>query len=207
MTQDWPPETIDQLRREVLDLRAENARLRTELRRARGERDESEADDRRRRSPLRMVFWWPLGLAYLALVALVFSGMTGADFLRTLLAVLFGATVCATLAVAWLVRSSLSKQARPRQFSLGSLFFLTTFVAIYLAVVRWLVVEAMLSGRVQPNEAWMAFAAFAVVSLFVAALSAGILLRMTETLVWLAVWLVRLPRVRGWLSRRRARGK
>ncbi len=95
------------------------------------------------------------------------------------------------------------EDARTTQFTLGSIFFVTVFAAIYLGLVRWLVVESSRAGVVGAGQELVAFAGFAVLCLLLAAISFGLFLRMAEALVWLAVWVLRRPGVRRWLAQRR----
>ena len=190
----------DQLREEVTRLRAENEHLRQEVGRLRGLRMPVESGHRRR-SPPRLVVRFLGGLCYLALVAVLLSGVTTVAFWPMFLAVLAGAAFCTGLALFWLTRWAVREDGRPRQFSLGSLFFLTTFVAIYCAVVRWLVVNSW-PRLSSPPPAGEQFLWVGIGCLFLAAISIPIVFGMAESLVWFGVWLVRHPRVRRWLSQR-----
>jgi TRAP-type C4-dicarboxylate transport system permease small subunit len=148
------------------------------------------------------------GLAYLALVAALFSGMTGAPFPSVFLAVVFGAGFSTALALVWLTQWAMRDDGRPGQFGLASLLFLTTFLAVYLAVVRWVVVSRDAFRRHGPWSNELApFLLTAGLCLVLAVLAIPFLAGMAESLVWLAVWLARRPRVRRWLSRRRARDR
>ncbi len=143
------------------------------------------------------------GLAYLLVVTVVFGIATGAGFVPTLLAVLAGAAFCTTLALIWLTRWALRDDTRSRQFGLGSLFFLTTFAAVYFGFVRWLVVHATPMGAAFSKETGKLFLVVGVISLVLAAIAVPFLFGMAESLVWLAVWIVRRRVVRRWLSRGR----
>jgi hypothetical protein len=103
--------------------------------------------------------------------------------------------------VTWLAFSVLREGRRPRQFALSSLFFLTTFVAIYLAVVRWLVVHSRPSLMAQWGDIEK-FLAMGGLCLLLWAIAGVFLLAMAESVVWFGVWLVRRPWVRRrWLRR------
>lgn len=194
-------QTIERLRREVAELRAENERLRREVGRL-GRHVDPNAQQAGEQRARRMRSWVG-GLAYLAIVASIFSGVTGVGFIPVFLALLSGAIVCTTLALIWLTRWALREDGRTRQFTLGSIFFVTVFAAIYLGLVRWLVVESTRAGVIGAGQELVAFAGFAVLCLLLAAISIGLFLRMAEAFVWFAVWIVRRPRVRRWLARRR----
>jgi hypothetical protein len=202
---DHPPrKTDDQLREEVARLRAENEHLRSEVRRLRGEGTPVES---RPHTPwgAPLLFRFLGGLCYLAFVAFVLSAVTTVAFGPMFLAVLAGAAFCTGLALFWMTRWAMREDGRPRQFSLGSLFFLTTFVAIYLAAVRWLVVNLRWpssSGPPAADEQSRLFIGVGIGCLFLAAISIPIVLGMAEALVWFGVWLVRRPVLRRWLSRR-----
>ena len=133
------------------------------------------------------------GLGYLALVALVLSGVTEVDFLPMFLAVVAGAALCTTLAIVWLTCSALREDARPGQFGLGSLFFLTTFAAIFFGVVRWLVVHCKPFVARGAGDSFDRFLALGIACLLLGAIAVPFLVVMAENLVWAAVWPIAGP--------------
>lgn len=156
----------------------------------------------------KSAFRFVAGLGYLALVAVVLSGLTAAPFLRVFLAVALVAAFLTTLVLIWLTRWAMREDGRRGQFGLASLLFLTTLVAVCLAVVRWVVVSA---NPLRRDGQWSSeltiFLFTGALFLLLATLALPFLAGMAESLVWLAVWFVRRPLVRGWLSRRRIRDR
>ena len=143
------------------------------------------------------------GLAYLMFLALVFGGVTRVSILGTFLAVLVGTAFCTTLALVWLTRSALDRDGRKGQFGLGSLFFLTTFTAIYFGAVRWVVVHLAPSSLGRSNRGISPFVIVGAACLMLAACAIPFVVAVADSLVWFAVWLVRRPSIRRWLRDRR----
>ena len=144
------------------------------------------------------------GLLCLGVVALFLSEATGHRFLVVLVAVVGGALIWSSLGLVWLTLWALRKDSRLGQFGLGSLFFLTLFVALYLGLVRWTVVA------IEQNSAWPVdndglFVSVAVAWLFALIVAAPFVLGMTESLLWFVVWILRRRPI-GWLlGKRRTR--
>jgi hypothetical protein len=161
-------------------------------------------DTGRRRPRVRPLFRFAAGLGYLALVAHISSSVTEVDFLPMFLAIVAGAAACTTLAITWLTCSALREDARAGQFGLGSLFFLTTFAAIYFGLIRWLVVHSRHAVVRGPIDVWQQYLAIGLVCVFLSVLAVPFLVIMADSLVWLAVWIVRRPKVRRWLQRWRS---
>jgi hypothetical protein len=137
------------------------------------------------------------GSLYLAVVALMFSAATEITFLLAFLVVLCGALFCCGLAVAWMIGAVCCEDARPRQFGIRSLLFLTVYVSIYFSMVRWL-------ANYAPNTPG-SLPIIAAYCLVFGLISVPMLLFWTESLVWLAVWVVRRDCVQSWLAQRRKR--
>ncbi len=154
----------------------------------------------------RARLWWQFlaGVFYLAVVAACLSGATRHHFLLMLLAVVGGAIFCSSLALLWLTLWALRKESRLGQFGLGSLFLLTLFVALYAGLVRWLAV-AIGQDRAQTGGDGELFVQIAVVCLFPLLIAIPFVLGMTESLLWLAVWILRRRPIRRLLGRRRRR--
>jgi len=140
----------------------------------------------------------------LTVVALFFCGATESPFLPMFLAVVCGACFSTALGVWWLARWALRDDSRPGQFGLASLLLLLTVAAVYFAVVRMIVTRFVSLGRFPPDEAPLAFLVVGAISLLLALLGVPFLLAMANSVVWLAVWLVRRPSVRRWLKDRRS---
>ncbi|NUQ63345.1 MAG: hypothetical protein HUU20_12770 [Pirellulales bacterium] len=81
---------------------------------------------------------------------------------------------------------ALRKDGKLGQFGLGSLLFLTFFVALYLSAIRALV---SLAPGVSV-EGWTLFQA-ALLGLIPIAISIPFLLPMLDAILWVAVWLVK----------------
>ncbi|MBN2474919.1 MAG: hypothetical protein JXB62_09955 [Pirellulales bacterium] len=145
-----------------------------------------------------------IGLAYLALVAAMLRSTTGHSFLVVLPAVIGGALFCSGLALAWLTLWAVRNDGRLGQFGLGSLFFLTVFAALYFGLVRWLVVAVERGSAARTGDGGR-FLSTAVLCLVVVLTSVPFVLGMTESLLWLAVWIVRRRPVRKLLARKRRR--
>ena len=75
--------------------------------------------------------------------------------------------------------------------------FLTVYVALFLGVVRCLAIHS----RNTPDE----LIGIVVACLVLAVISVPVLAFWTESLTWLAVWVVRRDCVQFWLARRRSR--
>ena len=157
-----------------------------------------------RQWPASRLLRFPVGFAYLALVAWILSSITDVGFLPMFVAVVIAAAFCTTLAIVWLTCWALREDARPGQFGLASLFFLTTLAAIYFGVIRWLMVHYKPFPAYRSNDHLETYMALAVVCLFLALVAVPFLLVTAETVVWAAVWIVRRPIVRRWLHRRRS---
>ena len=139
------------------------------------------------------------GLAYLGLVALVLSGLTGRPVWLILLGLVFGAFFSGAVALVWLVRWALRQESRVGQFSIASLLLVTALAAAFFGAVRWLVTSV--EGRQIPGR----FSAVYVATLcvFLAGLGIPVVLYLMEAFVWLAAWLVWRPTVQRWLKRKR----
>jgi hypothetical protein len=135
------------------------------------------------------------GLAWLAMLAAIFSSMTNSSFFLMFAALVTGAVFTAGLAVVWLARWAVRENARPGQFSIGSLLFLTVFVAIYFGAVRWL--ASHLPGN--PLHSYQNAVVYLPISIFcllAALLSAPIVLGMLDVLLRLAVSSLEFPPIR-----------
>ena len=137
------------------------------------------------------------GWAYLAIIAAFISAATETGFLRVFPAVVCGAFFCCGLALVWIVGWAFREDARLGQFSIRSLLFLTVYVSLYFGVVRWLATHS--------PDAEDALPVIAGFCLALAVISVPVLIFWMESLVWLAVWVVRRRCVQSWLSRKRSR--
>ena len=133
-------------------------------------------------------------MGWLAIVAAGLSELSYYPF-----AAMYAATVCAALTtsglvLAWLWRWAMNKEAREKQFGLGSLLFFTTLAALYFAGIRWVVVhvEARAGGPLPV----VAVIGVAVLCTLVVIIAYPAVFCVTESLLWFAVWLVRWPPLR-----------
>ena len=133
----------------------------------------------------------------MSLVAAIFSEVTQAGFPQAFLMVACGALFTCGLALFWITGWALRDDARPGQFGIRSLLFLTVFISLYFGVVRWLAIHSQNPSANLPI--------IAVFCLTWAVISVPVLILWMESLVWLAVWTVRRDCVQSWLSRRRNR--
>ena len=145
-------------------------------------------------------------LVYLAMVAVGVTAATGHHFLIVFVGVVLGAVFCSGLALFWMTLWALRDDDRPGQFGLGSLFFLTGFVSIYFATVRWLVVAGQRNWASEENTTGL-FLTISAICLVLLAITIPFVLLLTESLIWFAVWIVHRPAVRRWLRQRRKSGR
>jgi hypothetical protein len=136
---------------------------------------------------LRRACWAAIGLGYLMWVALWFCQIARTPFWATWMAVLTGAILLTTLLLAWLVRWARREDLHDKQFSLATLLLATALLAIFLALVRWLVVRQ--PGL--PSGDLMFFMIFGLVCLAILASALPGVLLVADAVIWLAVWLVR----------------
>lgn len=152
-----------------------------------------------------------VGMAWLAIMAVGVSLMTGQSFFGAYLAVLCSALFASAVALAWLIRWASKEENRERQFGLGSLFFFVTLLAICFAgmsaILRGMAVHetaGLPAGTRQP-PAWL-IVPLGIYCLVLILISVPFVMGIVEALMWFAVWLVRRPtthRVVRWLLLRR----
>jgi hypothetical protein len=135
-----------------------------------------------------------VGLFYLGLVAQMLSIAIQQPFWVTLSAVLCGAVFTSGLAIWWLTRWALRKDARPGQFTIGSLMFLTAFVALYFSAISSLVSLLPLGSARPPQGSVFAWAGLAMGVL--ALVSIPFVLFVADGIVWAGVWVVKRLRPR-----------
>jgi uncharacterized membrane protein len=123
-----------------------------------------------------------VGLGWLAIVASVVSAATAIPFPRVFAVILAYALICSGLGLAWLTLWAERKDSRLGQFTIGSLLFLTVFVAIFFGGVRWIVALSPFRDK---------FGSILLPSLVAVVCSVSPVLGMTEALLWLAVWCIK----------------
>ena len=128
----------------------------------------------------RTVLWFRFltGLGYLALVAVVLSGLTSHGFLIVFPAVVCGALFCSAVVLFMLTRWAVREESRFGQFGIGTMLILTGLVSMYFAAVRWLMV-----GRSPGSGEDLGFLGIALVCLVLAVVSIPFVLGMAESLV------------------------
>lgn len=140
-----------------------------------------------------------LACGYLFSLAVMVSFATGRNFWAVLAALLATALVMSIIALLLVAQRAIDSGGR--QFGLASVFVGVVGVAVFLGLMRWLLKSAELA-RYSPTEMWIVAAMASVPGLF---FTLPFVLLMSETLIWTAVRLVKLPRVRAWLKQRRER--
>ncbi len=138
------------------------------------------------------------GSLWLVFISSLLAGFTGAPFLIVLVAVTLSAICTAAMILVW----AISRAKRRNQFSIATLLILITLSAVYLGVIRLLVI---LSGE-PLGAADAPFLTVAVACFVMVGFSLPLLLVLMVRLVWLAAWLVRRPGVRRWLRGTRRSG-
>ena len=150
----------------------------------------------------RLWFQFLAGLFYLAIVSVILCVATGRPFAVIMAAVVVTSLLCSGLVLLWLTLWAVRKDSRLGQFGIGSLFFLTVFVALYFSAVRW-VVQEIERNPTELKHLEGTFPPVAITGLFVVYAGIPFVARMTESLMWFAVWLVRRPSIKRFLARRR----
>ncbi|HWB11853.1 MAG TPA: hypothetical protein VG826_21665 [Pirellulales bacterium] len=137
--------------------------------------------------------------AWLAVIAAILTGLSRNSFLVMYAATVCGALATSALALMWLLPWAMNTEAPRKQFRLASAFYFMTLVAVYLAAIRWVVVQVerqMAQEGVRESLPWQAVMAMgAGVTLFLV-ITYPWVLRLAESLMWLAVWIVRWPPAR-----------
>jgi len=167
------------LEKRIADLEAEIARLKAEV--ASLKKGPPPRLSRRGR--------FLVGLFYLGFVAQILSNAIRQPFWVTFSAVLCGAVFTSGLAIWWLTLWALRKDAQPGQFTIGSLMFLTAFVALYFSAISWLVSLLPLGSASSPRGSVFAWAALAMGVLGL--ISIPFVLFVADGIVWAGVWVVK----------------
>jgi uncharacterized membrane protein YidH (DUF202 family) len=133
------------------------------------------------------------------LLATIVSAVTGTRFVVAFASILTLGLGCGAVSLAWMLRSATEAETQFDRFSLGSLFFLTFYFAVFSAAVRWLVVTAAEHLRAAEPPGIRVFASVGVGMLLAVMASVPIVLAMLDALIWIAVDVLR------WRNRRRTR--
>lgn len=134
------------------------------------------------------------GLLWLALLAGGLAAMSDYPFMIVYPATVGASLVAAGVGLAWLTQWAMNRKARKGQFGIGSLFYVTTLAAMYLAAIRWVVVQ--IEARMQDTLDWPGVMTVGLFTTFVMVITCPAVFGMTEALLWFAVWLVHWPPAR-----------
>lgn len=146
------------------------------------------------------------GVGWSAMVAALLSELTDAPFAPLFAVCLAGMLVAASLGLAWMTIWARRRQSLPGQFTIGSLFFATCFVALYFAAVRWVGFKLMLRDGMHSDGAVLYIPAALLCGL-IALISIPIAFGMLEAVLRAGIWSLRQPIVRASLKGlRRLRG-
>ena len=145
-------------------------------------------------SIFRLVGGLLLGLTVLVFSSSMFTAISGRDFWSVFVAVSGSTLFTGTILLVWLTRWAMRDDGRISQFGIGTLLMLTGLAAVYLGFVRWLADHSHTQYTMGYTEK---FITVCVVSGILIAISLIPLLRMAESLVWLATVVVRWKPVRG----------
>jgi hypothetical protein len=165
------------------------------------------ATDPSRPTPLRLWLRFSTGIIYLALISTFLSLGLQYSFIFTFAVVLGGTLVCSALALTWITLWAQRRDSQLGQFGIGSLMFLTLFAAIFCAVVRSITSRLMELHAVTQADDLQILAAVGAVTIVIIAVSLAFVLRLIESLLKAAVWLVRqrwLRRIIGTLRGKKA---
>lgn len=141
-----------------------------------------------------------LSAIYVLLLSIVTAAMTKTSWLFALL-VLMSALLATFLAILFLLVQWAEHEGKGLQVRLSSLLCVIFLLAIYLGLVRWFVVSAV-PANIPSTSVWVAV--FLGMGML-AVMSLPFLLMLGDTLLAMAVWLVKQPLVKYWLRARRAK--
>ena len=146
----------------------------------------------------RLVRQFVGGVFYLAVISMVLAESTDSNFFVVFGAVTTGVIFTGTIILVWAASCAIRVDAHRSQFSILTLLVLTLLAAIYLSAIR---LFADLAGeRLGAGDS--NFLVAAVICLILTGVSLPFLLLFMDSLVWLAVWLVRRPWVQRCLKTR-----
>ncbi|MHB8900187.1 MAG: hypothetical protein ACYC6Y_15670 [Thermoguttaceae bacterium] len=141
----------------------------------------------------RLVRQFVGGLLYLAFISMLLAGLIQCNFFLVLGAVTTGVVLTGTIILVWAASCAIRTDAHRSQFSILTLMFLTLLTAIYLSAIR--LFTDLAGERLGTGDS--IFPGAAVICLILTGISLPFLLLFMDSLVWLAVWLVRRP----WVQR------
>ncbi|HYW79615.1 MAG TPA: hypothetical protein VE890_08560 [Thermoguttaceae bacterium] len=136
-----------------------------------------------------------VGLVYFSLLAAIVSEITEHPYVFVWFGLLAAVAICAGLALTWATLWALRDDGRLGQFGIGSLLFLTVFAAMFFGLVRWLD-DAIERTAPTLHDQGLQFSVVAVGVLLMLLMSIPYAIGLTESVIWLAVWVLRHPMVR-----------
>jgi hypothetical protein len=139
-------------------------------------------------------------LGYLMFLSAIVAMATERNYWATLAAFTLVAVTLSVLLMFYLAQQIVDESGL-RRFSLTAIFLVIIAVAVYLALLRWLISSPAMGVRNQ-IFAWIVAAIATVPGV---AISAPFFMLLSESLIWTAVKIVRLPFVQRWLRERRRR--
>jgi hypothetical protein len=160
----------------------------------RAEKQNSTVRDDSRPTTVTLVRGFLAGACYLLFAAKLITVVTEHSLLAALAISASSALAVFSIALVLLVRRAMGDEGRPWQIHLSSLFLIVAVVSIYLAVMRWL---ASGIDPELPNDWWVVLLGLSVTLII---LGIPFVLFLGESLLWLAVWIIRRRTVR-WLLR------
>ena len=150
------------------------------------------------KSPTRWILQVCGGIGWLFFCAYVLSHLTDLGWLQLLVALFLCTCVTVGLSLLLLTRWALRAESRIGQFGVGTTIVIVTLVSLGLSLVRWLTDHVEL--------AWSSpFVGMTLLCFFLFGCGIRLILPATESLAWLAVWIVRRPAIQRWLIRQRRR--
>jgi len=142
------------------------------------------------------------GIGYLALVSLGLSEIFRYPFAWVFLGVVVGALSLSALALTWATLWARRRDSRLGQFGIASLFFLTVFVAVFFAAVRW-ITDRIATDAPRGVGGDTLFGSVAITCLMVTLFAIPLMIGVIEALLWTGVWVIRRPWMQRWLAVRR----
>jgi len=101
---------------------------------------------------------------------------------------------CTALGLLWLTLWARMKNARLGQFGIASMLFLTAFASMFFSAVRWFALahQPNPTGQIAPGQ----FIAYSLAGGVLVVILTPYALRLTDSLLWASVYLLRCLRSR-----------
>jgi len=134
------------------------------------------------------------GVMYLAFVSGFLSAVTDNPFWAVFVGVVTAAVFYVGLALCWVTLWARREDSKVGQYTIGSFFFLTVFLAGFLSLTRWVATAFAREDLGSTTPTVGQFLAVALVcSVFLTA-SIPFMLRAAESVIWLSVRFLRRKR-------------